>query len=208
MTRERLKRYLLATKQDLPKALHLYEQNIALSESLYGLLHWLEVAIRNAAHQALSAGFGTPAWYDQVQFSGHWLGEVQRAKRKTGGVPGKVVPELTLGFWVELTGKSHQNSLWLGNGLRHAFPHALARRDLIHDRLKIIQRLRNRMSHHERVLTSNNTFYAGFDCLRLPELVECVEWTCLETAQWMKAQQRYREACRILTEVNSMGIVL
>jgi hypothetical protein len=67
-TRERLKCYLRATGQDLPEALALYEQNVALSEALYGLLHWLEVAVRNAADGVLAVGYQTPAWYDHAPF--------------------------------------------------------------------------------------------------------------------------------------------
>jgi hypothetical protein len=120
ITRERLKRYLRATGQDLPKALALYEQNVALSEALYGLLHWLEVAVRNAANDALSAGYTTPAWYDHVPFPPFWQAEVSKAKLKTAAASGKVVAELTFGFWVELTSRPNQNILWLGHGLRNA----------------------------------------------------------------------------------------
>jgi hypothetical protein len=137
VTRERLRRYLKATSQDLPKALALYEQNVALSEALYGLLHWLEVAFRNAAHQALAAGYGTSAWYDLVPFSQHWTRKIADAK-KSSKLPGNVVAELTFGFWVELTSKPNQNMLWLGRGLRNAFPHTALNRDQIHERLKAI----------------------------------------------------------------------
>lgn len=208
VTRERLRPYLRATAQDLPKALALYEQNVALSEALYGLLHWLEVAVRNAVHDALTAGYRTPAWYDKAPFSPYWQAEVVKAKQKASNVPGKVVAELTFGFWVELTSRPNQNILWLGHGLRNAFPHTTLQRDQIHTRLKIIQRLRNRISHHERVLTSRNELYAGHDFMTPAELVECVEWTCTETAQWMKAQHRYSEAGRILAEVKAMKILL
>jgi hypothetical protein len=45
---ERLSRYLSATGRDVPKALELYEYNVQLSEVLYGILHGLEVSVRNA----------------------------------------------------------------------------------------------------------------------------------------------------------------
>jgi hypothetical protein len=208
ITRERLKRYLRATGQDLPKALALYEQNVALSEALYGLLHWLEVAVRNAANDALSAGYTTPAWYDHVPFPPFWQAEVSKAKLKTAAASGKVVAELTFGFWVELTSRPNQNILWLGHGLRNAFPNATLPRDQIHARLKTIQRLRNRISHHERVLTSKNVLYAGFDFITPAQLVQCVEWTCVDTALWMKAQHRYSETGRLLSEVRAMNISL
>jgi hypothetical protein len=152
--------------------------------------------------------YKTPTWYDLVPFPPFWQTEVSKAKAKAGTLPGKVVAELTFGFWVELTSKPNQNILWLGHGLRNAFPNTSLSRDQIHTRLKTVQRLRNRISHHERVLTSRNVLYAGFDVITPAELVECVEWTCLETALWMRAQHRYSEAGRILAEVQSKNISL
>jgi len=35
-----------------------------------------------------------------------------------------------------------------------------------------------------------------------------MEWVCLDTAQWIKAQFRYTEAERILREVAAKGISL
>ena len=54
VTQERLIPYLVATSQDLAQALFLYEANVALSEVLYGLLHGLELSMRNAIHHALT----------------------------------------------------------------------------------------------------------------------------------------------------------
>jgi hypothetical protein len=63
ISQERLRRYLGATRQDLAKALQLYEYNVQLSEVLYGLLHGLEIAVRNAAHYALTASYGVAYWF-------------------------------------------------------------------------------------------------------------------------------------------------
>jgi hypothetical protein len=54
ISRERLKRYLIATAQNLVEAISLYEQNVALSEMTFGLLHGLEVALRNSSGQAFT----------------------------------------------------------------------------------------------------------------------------------------------------------
>ena len=63
ISQERLRRYLGATRQDLAKALQLYEYNVQLSDVLYGLLHGLEMAVRNAAHHALTASYGVAYWF-------------------------------------------------------------------------------------------------------------------------------------------------
>jgi hypothetical protein len=210
VTRDRLTRYLSAAGQDVSGALELYEQNVRLSEALYGLLHGLEVAVRNAEHHALTAGFETPAWYDLAPLSPYWKDRIAMAKAKPGlaGKPGKVVAELTFGFWVDLLKKQNHRSLWVGLQLHKAFPNARRHRELIHERLKAIPLLRNRISHHERVLTAADGFYNGAGFLRLPELLEPVEWVCADTAQWIKTQFKYGDAERILREVAAMKISL
>jgi hypothetical protein len=80
---------------------------------------------------------------------------------------------------------------------------------VIHQRLKAVQLLRNRISHHEPVLTASNKLYNGAaTLLELPEVLECVEWVCAETAQWIKANFRYADAERILRVVAAMKISL
>src|SRR6266566_5363447 len=92
-------------------------------------------------------------------------------------------------------------------GRPEAFPNAKLSRPVIHHRLEIIRWLRNRIAHHEPISTSNNCVYAGHQSyIRLPELVECAEWICLDTAQWLKVQSRYNQAEAILSRVNAMGI--
>lgn len=210
VTTERLTRYLGATKQDIPKAVELYEYNVQLSEILYGLLHGLEVTVRNAEHHALTTSYGTPTWYDIAPLSLYWRDQVANAKAKPGaaGKPGKVIAELTFGFWVDLTSRSNHNLLWMGKRLNAAFPHTRLRRDAIHQRLKSVQLLRNRISHHERILTSTKALYNGNGTLPLAQMLECVEWICPDTAQWIQSQFRYAEAEQILARVLASGITL
>lgn len=210
VTTERLTRYLGATGQDVPRALELYEYNVQLSEILYGLLHGLEVTVRNAEHQALTASYGTPTWYDIAPLSAYWQDQLADAKAKPGvaGKPGKVVAELTFGFWVDLISRHNHNRLWMGKRLSSAFPNTTLRRDAIHARLKSVQLLRNRISHHEPILTSARALYNGNGVLRLAQILECVEWVCPDTAQWIRSQFRYAEAERILNHVNGSGVML
>ncbi len=211
ITTQRLSRYLGATHGDVPKALELYEYNVQLSEVLYGLLHGLEVAVRNAEHHALAASYGTPTWYDFAPLSQYWKDQLANAKAKPGaaGNPGKVMAELTFGFWIDLLHNGNHRSLWVGRKLNKAFPNARLQMGVIHQRLKAVQLLRNRISHHEPVLTASNKLYNGAaTLLELPEVLECVEWVCAETAQWIKANFRYADAERILRVVAAMKISL
>jgi hypothetical protein len=71
-----------------------------------------------------------------------------------------------------------------------------------------VLRLRNRIMHHEPVLTSSRALYEGAGTISLPELLECVEWVCTDTAQWIRAQFRYSDAERILNLIAAMNIRL
>lgn len=231
VTVERLQRYLAATQNDFSRAIELYEMNIQLSSILYGILHGLEISMRNAANFALSTSYGTPFWYDKPPFPdfgkpgagsegphwhGHapltryWRGEVETAKSKpgVGNNPGKVIAELPFGFWVDLLRSQNHRSLWVDKKLNKAFPHARRDRGQIHRRLKAIQRLRNRISHHERVLTSANAVYYGDGYLTLEEIMECVNWICPLTGQWLRTEFKFTEAADILRAVHSRNIVL
>ena len=213
VSKERLGRYLKATNQDWVKAVELYEYNVALSEMLFGYLHGLEVAVRNAMHQALTNGYNTPHWYDHAPI-GSYLHDkfVKKAKQEAGpGAPaGKVVAELSFGFWTALTSHQHNWSLWKPY-VRLAFPNATVPRQNIHRRLETIRYLRNRIAHHEPILTSRSTMYAGYKDQRditLQEIGECAEWVCRDTARWLETQFRYHQAAAILAHVSAMTVTL
>src|SRR6266850_2675703 len=211
ISRERLKRYLVATQQRMVNALELYEYNVALSEALYGYLHGLEVAVRNAMHHSLTLGNRTPQWYDEASLTSyHQEKFIQKAKKEAGwnASAGKIIAELTLGFWTDLTAQAYHNTLWVPY-LAQAFPHAKRHRKLIHQRLQLIRWLRNRIAHHEPILTSRNLIYTGHQShISLPELVECAEWICPDTSEWLRIKSRYTQAEVILARVNTLGVTL
>jgi hypothetical protein len=231
VTIERLKRYLAATKNDLSQAMELYELNVQLCAILYGILHGLEIAVRNAEHFALINSYGSHFWYDRpphtdfgkpaagcegpswhqyAPLTPYWRDQVESTKLKpgVGNRPGKVIAELTFGFWVDLLQTQNHMPLWVLRKLNKAFPYAKRERGQIHRRLKEIQLLRNRISHHERIITSSDVVYNGNGYLTLDEIVECVEWVCPYTAQWLKTEFRFKDAADLLTRVAAMRITL
>ena len=210
ITRERLKRYLAATGQDMPRALLIYELNVTLSENLYGILQGLEIAVRNAMHYELTVRIGSDYWFNSIPLSQHLQRKVSEAKGKAGSRPssGKVIAELALGFWTDLTSRHTHHQFWMPY-LRYAFPNTKLNRWDIHDRLQDIRHLRNRVAHHEPILTSKNCVYTGHQkTITLPEILECVEWACADTASWLKVHSRYTESQYLLARVNALNINL
>jgi len=222
---ERLTRYLTATKQDMAMALTLYEYNVEISEALFGFLHGLEVAVRNSIHHTLCADLGVSDWYTgavplpwsksggRLSLTSVMQDMIAAAQHKAGAIPtpGKVIAELTFGFWPSLIAKNFNASLWVPS-LHKAFPHAgpVKRRE-IHRRLDTIRWLRNRIAHHEPIATSRNVVRTGFPGqpdVTLGQILECVEWISTDAAIWLKAHSRYQQAENLLTEINKMGISL
>ena len=179
--------YLLLADDDRRVALKLYEWNTGLSESFYGLLQGLEVALRNAMHSVMCNAYGRLDWYEACPLSEAHKDTIRKAKQRILGdkkllVPGKVVSELTFGFWVVLTSPPYAQSLW-DKFLHKAFVKKLGRKT-IHKRLDKIRKLRNRVAHHESILDRNLK-----DDFSL--IVETVHWLCPITAEWLKANNSF-----------------
>ena len=222
LTRARIFRYLAAANGDLTRALALYETNIAVSEALFGVLHNVEIAIRNSLHDALSNGIGTQDWYrnnlalpfptvSRLIFTRPMQKMIEKARRNVGtpAPVGKLIAELTFGFWPFLiSGQYHD--LWSVSS-HHAFPHARVPRSRVHTRLETIQRLRNRIAHHEPILTNQNMLSTGHVAqpkITLPEILECIRWISPATADWVRDTTRYDHAQALLAELASSGVVL
>lgn len=99
-----------------------------------------------------------------------------KAKDSSGTVrPGKVVAELTFGFWRYLLTAHYEASLWTP-ALRHAFPSGLAR-GTVYELVEHINILRNRVAHHEPIHRRN----LQTDLLRIEQLLD---WISPDTSNW------------------------
>ena len=137
-----------------------YRWNVALSRSLYAPLGYLEVAFRNSLHDALAASFRLPAWYD---CSPAWLlareqeairiAKAELQKRNVPIEPGRLVAELSFGFWTSLLSRSYEQVIW-PRLLKPVFPY-MPRRDRtrhrVADRMHQVRKLRNRVFHYEPI---------------------------------------------------------
>ncbi len=153
----RLSTYEQACGQDMKSALALYQWNLEVSSSLFGSIHYFEVALRNTMHQQLtkSLGDGSTPWYDVPGvLNDGGSRTVRRAKSTVAAADhevtdGRVVAELGLGFWWSLLAEGYNRTLWQPS-LQHAF--VGARRATLHANINEIRLLRNRIAHHEPLL--------------------------------------------------------
>lgn len=198
----------------MANALWLYEANVELSEAVYGILQGVEVAVRNALHHELTIYYQSEEWYRHAPLPPYLEKKVDEAMRKIGGrrvSPGQIIAELSFGFWVDLIARQNDQSFWIPC-LHRAFPCATnlhPQRATIHRRLEDIRWLRNRIAHHEPILTSQTALYTGHNgYLTLAQVDECLAWICPETARWIKARSRFYAALDLLTDIAAGGIRL
>lgn len=158
-----------------------YLWNAALGEAMYTSLGAVVVALRNAVHHTLSGFYGSTSWYDlprvleprQHQEATSAKAQIQQHGDRVNS--GRVVAELSFGFWSTLLSRRYDRIWRTSNArlLKHAFPHVprrLRQRVTIHDRYNEIRLLRNRVFHFEPLW--NRTDLAD----RHREVAEAIGW--------------------------------
>jgi hypothetical protein len=180
---DRLAAYLILSKKDRERAIRLYERNTELSEALYGVVQGLEVTLRNAVHQILESDHGQD-WHDAFALEESEKSAVDEAKRSIENrqetiTQGRIVAELTFGFWVRLFSASYAKTLW-GPSLRKIVPLRVDRR-AVYARLKDMKTLRNRIAHHNRIIGHPKTV-----AIQYQELIETIGWFSGDTKNWVE----------------------
>lgn len=156
---ERMAPYLGCCNGDQQKAVELDEWNARMSAALWLTLGHVEVLVRNAMHARLThwsrQEHGDSRWYLTAQrhLSAQAREAVTEARRRVSRsgrdeAPGRVVAELTLAFWRNLTASRYDRSLWRTT-LHYAFPGQ--ERHTVASSLREMHLLRNRIAHHEPV---------------------------------------------------------
>lgn len=153
LSNERFNTYLRATEGDARKALELHMWNTMVSSAFYGPLQVVELSLRNAADDCLSTRHGRHWFSDPQILRRKELRRVAEARNQVRDqrkrlTPGRVVTELSFGFWVSLFAKRY-DPLWNAH-LNKAFGPATTRREL-YDKLAQLRHLRNRIAHHEPI---------------------------------------------------------
>ena len=157
ISKERFATYLRLANGDRRRALQLYTRNAALGAAFYGPLQALEVTLRNGVHHEMTSAHGT-FWFDSRLLRRPQAEAVGMAKKELDWnrgpqLPGRVVAELSLGFWVALFARGCESDLWRPT-LHRCFTPTPARNKL-HRQLNDLRRLRNRIAHQEPILHRN-----------------------------------------------------
>jgi hypothetical protein len=184
-------------------ALQHYQHNILLSESLYAILHLLEVTLRNRFEEHLMSRFGVN-WFNDARFSaevggkheGQQLTEALGKLTRSGKVhtSGRVVAELNFGFWTGLLGNSYNGRFW-----GPAWKTLLRHQNLIdptrsstelpklekkvNQILRDTRHVRNRLFHHEPIW-NDRRLWTKYQDVRL-----LVSWVSMDVSDWIDHAQ-------------------
>lgn len=137
------------------EAWQLYTWNTAAAAAFYGPLQTLEVTLRNAVHNVMSANHRA-RWFDD----GRLLRSAERERvddavqhlHNIGKQPtaGRVIAELSFSFWVGLFANAYDTTIWRTD-LHRIFTPRVNDRGGLHDSLDRLRTLRNRIAHHEPI---------------------------------------------------------
>ena len=166
---------------DLGKALNHYKINIFISQSFYPILSILEVGLRNSINYQLTRKFNDAKWFDNHEYikiaSRFHIDRISQARtnimsEKKAITPGRIVSELSLGFWTSLFDLRFEMTLW--KNLRLAFPNCpkeIRKRKTMSSKFNAIRKLRNRIFHHEAISWNLDVLQAY-----KTEIIEGINW--------------------------------
>lgn len=182
-TTNRLKRYSANSKNEA-ETLDNYWWNILLSKEIYSIIALFEVSFRNSIALSINKNihknwicdkFYIENLLDKKSFP-FYLKAYEKLKNNGKLTEGKLIAELNLGFWINLFNKKYRVRLWNNKKIfEDIFPFYNQflpdRLNYIYPKLKEIQKIRNRISHHEAIFDYKyglNNFYS--------DLLECLSW--------------------------------
>lgn len=192
----RMRPFLDAADDDSDAALDLYAWNARMAGAALEQLSHLEVLLRHAIdvqlRQAARENVAGIPWFllppyadgrtsDAVTLVRNRLRPLNRETRD------QIVAGLSFGFWTGWLGSKHEE-LWR-HTLRRAFPHGSGRRKEISALVEQIRKFRNRIAHHDSLLSVDVGFEMG-SVFRLAHIINP------QAAEWMESVDRTRKVGR------------
>ncbi len=201
----RFKPYLIEANGNELYALELYLFNARVAKSLLFPIQMAEITVRNAVNKVFVEDFGqrwpfNGGFYDEYK-NLHPVTAITTARDRLKAV-GKnypttddVVAALTFDFWSNLFRSDYDRFLWATSGRVHRvfpkLPGDKGRAD-IQVLVRQINRLRNRIAHHEPIIDRNKVRKTKVDPddISLQDLhsaiISLIGYCCEKTKKWVK----------------------
>lgn len=167
---ERVVAFITSDNQSEDDIIKRYNDNIKVSQALYPELSVLEITLRNAIDTMLKVQFGNNWLENEVKnnyllddydyntlISAYDKVKIECKKKSKNFSIGKVIANLSFGFWTNLCLKKYNAKIWTKKGtFKGVFPnYPKDRQQQIHAislLLNSVRKLRNRVFHYEIIL--------------------------------------------------------
>lgn len=212
---ERLGRYLRSCNGDKRKALELYHLNMQLSYNLYAVICYFEVALRNGINNQMKLRMGENWLRDAVIcrpciFGGNQLLKTRRKIRKTytqqkeKGVytHTRLLSSMDFGTWRYMY--SAPQFIATGRCLMTVFPNRPIppigtnyNQKYIFRRLEEVNKIRNRIAHHEPICFVSNSCLHSTEYARhnYTLLLELITWMGIDARDLIKKSEKVIAIC-------------
>jgi hypothetical protein len=173
------------------KPIELYFFNVALCESFYSSIHFLEIILRNRISKAVMKVTGSDwveleriNFFDDAELKNLHNAKENLVKTQKNLNSDNMIAELNFGFWLSLFHRKYEAKIWQKKGAlqmvfsNHINTGLVLNIKKIRADLENIRKLRNRIFHHEPIIniapctqTLHNLIYFYLESMA-PEIVK------------------------------------
>lgn len=197
LSSKRFATYLKAAGFKVDYAFELYLYNARLAKAFLFPLHVVEIALRNAIDEVLSARYSLDWHHDAVlhaTLTPESLASLNKAKSRAskGGAAAKkddVISCLTFDFWSNLFRHEYDRSFWQ-TSMGQLLPNSAGMtRAQLQSLVVGINRFRNRIAHHEPIFALNVSS-------QYREILNVVEYRSAAASDWLKSHATVNKIMR------------
>lgn len=214
ISQKRLRRYLQACDGNTRKAMTLYRYNVELAQSVFGIIGFFEVALRNAINNELTQYLGQEWLKDSCEPGGifdksstHKTKKIiDKAYQKllNDGLYShtKLLAEMEFGVWKYMFSPVQYSQT--GKCLLHIFPNkpkssaqAQYNASYVFNELDKINNLRNRIAHHEPICfpTNGGVIYTSYIKNEYNKILTLLQWMGIDSKRFLYGLDHVTRVC-------------
>jgi hypothetical protein len=188
-----------------------YKDNVLISQAFYPVLSVLEITLRNSIDTMLKIKFGEN-WIEnelscQNILCDYDYNSIKEAYEKTKQAYndeyftyGKVIANLSFGFWVNLCSKKYNVPIWTKQGcFRGVFvDYPTNKQEQIHEiskKLVSIKKLRNKIFHYEPILKHKDKILNKYD-----EMLEILSYLPTDNSDILNKTCNFKDVYNVIVQ--------
>ena len=219
---KRLRRYIQACGGNTRKAMTLYRYNVELSQSVFGIIGFFEVALRNAINNELIKSLGQEWLKDSCKSGGIFdIPDTHKTKKIINNAylsllrdgiysHTKLLAEMEFGVWKYMFSPVQYRQT--GKCLLHIFPNrprssaqAQYNASYIFNELDKINTLRNRIAHHEPICfpKRSEVIYTEYIQNEYRKILVLLEWMNIDSKKFLYGLDHVINVCNKIDKLKT-----